>query len=60
LPLPGSRAALASQVGAAQVGAAADGRRLRQLQRIICLRLAAQLLVMLKVGQQSTVTVSIA
>jgi hypothetical protein len=51
-PLPSSSAALASQVSTAQVGTAAGGSRLRQLQRITWLRLAALLLVMLRVGQQ--------
>jgi hypothetical protein len=40
--LPCSRAALTGQVGTAQVGAAAGGRRQRQLQCITWLRLAAQ------------------
>jgi hypothetical protein len=56
--LPGSRAALASQVGTAQVGAAAGGSCLCQLQRITWLRLAVLLLVLLKGCQQVRVKIA--
>jgi hypothetical protein len=58
--LPSSRAALASQVRTAQVGAAAGGRRLRQIQRIACLRLTVLLLVQLKICLQFSMVVSTA